>query len=303
MKGYGAVVYVRTYDKCSNYSVRLLGTKSRVAPLKTVTLPRLELCGALLVSKLICAVKRALNENITRQYLWSDSKVVVAWLNNSPHMWQTFVANRVAEIKDVTDIADWRHVKGEENPVDLVSRGLLPQELINNDLWFKGPTWLCSNFEVRLPQSSSTTVVHIDEMPEKRKHVAGVTAIEISTSLPIMTKMSSFHKLNRVIAYCLRWSDRHRKSKQQLPGETGPLKVHELRKAKLSIIRWVQKYAFPDELKTLERGEPISNKSPILSLNPFLSKDNLIRVGGRLRNARLQFDTRHPILMPSNLYI
>jgi hypothetical protein len=71
--------------------------------------------------------------------------VVLAWLNNSPNTWQTFVANRTAEIQELTAISEWRHVKGKENPADLVSRGLSPCKLVDNELWFKGPSWLHSN--------------------------------------------------------------------------------------------------------------------------------------------------------------
>jgi hypothetical protein len=71
--------------------------------------------------------------------------VVLAWLNNSPNTWQTFVANQTAEIQELTAISEWRHVKGKENPADLVSRGLSPCKLVDNELWFKGPSWLHSN--------------------------------------------------------------------------------------------------------------------------------------------------------------
>jgi hypothetical protein len=134
MSAYGATIYVRTFAE-NNCLVRLLCSKSRVAPLKTITLPRLELCAALLLARLIVSVKKgAKHSRHQTVFMESDSMVVLAWLNNSPNTWQTFVANRTAEIQELTAIAEWRHVKGKENPADLVSRGLSPRELVDNEI-------------------------------------------------------------------------------------------------------------------------------------------------------------------------
>ncbi|XP_068916892.1 uncharacterized protein [Tenebrio molitor] len=181
MSAYGATIYVRTFAE-NNCLVRLLCSKSRVAPLKTITLPRLELCAALLLARLIVSVKKALNIRVTKQYLWSDSMVVLAWLNNSPNTWQTFVANRTAEIQELTAIAEWRHVKGKENPADLVSRGLSPRELVDNELWFKGPSWLHSNVADLSPNTLNTAIDH-DEIPERPRspHMGGLWEINVKS--------------------------------------------------------------------------------------------------------------------------
>jgi hypothetical protein len=300
MSAYGATIYVRTFAE-NNCSVRLLCSKSRVAPLKTITLPRLELCAALLLARLIVSVKKALNIRVTKQYLWSDSMVVLAWLNNSPNTWQTFVANRTAEIQELTAISEWRHVKGKENPADLVSRGLSPRELVDNELWFKGPSWLHSNVADLSPNTPNTAIDH-DEIPERRKQT--IVAAEVMTiPLPVLTKISSFHKLYRIIAYCLRWLHNHRKSKQRQLGDSGAIKIHELQRAKITIIQLVQNQAFADDLKILRQNKALPNKGRLLTLSPFLSKNNLIRVGGRLRNASLKFDTKHPILLPNDHHV
>jgi hypothetical protein len=165
----------------------------------------------------------------------------------------------------------------------------------------KGPSWLHSNVADLSPNTLNTAIDH-DEIPERRKQT--IVAAEVMTiPLPVLTKISSFHKLNRIIAYCLRWLHNHRKSKQGQLGDSGAIKIHELQRAKITIIQLVQKQAFADDLKILRQNKALPNKSRLLTLSPFLSKNNLIRVGGRLRNASLKFDTKHPILLPNDHHV
>ncbi|XP_063900182.1 uncharacterized protein LOC135119722 [Zophobas morio] len=146
MSAYGACVYIRTLDLNTNsYKTELLCARSRVSPLKTITLPRLELCAAVLLARLIHKLLPTINLNITTQYMWTDSSIVLSWLASSPSTWNVFVANRVAEISTLTSISNWHHVKCADNPADIVSRGELPNKLITSDLWWHGPYWLSKN--------------------------------------------------------------------------------------------------------------------------------------------------------------
>ncbi|XP_054713716.1 uncharacterized protein LOC129223174 [Uloborus diversus] len=139
---YGACVYMFSSNARNSSCSKLLCSKSRVAPIKTVTVPRLELCAAVLLAKLVTKVLRVLNLKDNFIYFYSDSTIVLAWLQRSPCELKTFVASRVATIQRLTDINRWFHVKSEENAADLVSRGLDPEQLINNDFWFNGPPFL-----------------------------------------------------------------------------------------------------------------------------------------------------------------
>lgn len=140
-KAYGVCVYIRVPNGTESYKISLLCAKSRVAPLKTITLPRLELCGALLLARLMRRVAASLKIIRERQHFWCDSMIVLNYIAAEPSRWTTFVANRVSEIQETTN-KNWRHVPTAENPADLVSRGMDITGLSTASLWWNGPHWL-----------------------------------------------------------------------------------------------------------------------------------------------------------------
>ncbi|XP_022172770.1 uncharacterized protein LOC111035451, partial [Myzus persicae] len=142
-KGYAAAVYLRV-ETATTVHCHLITGKSKVAPLKRSTIPRLELCGAVLASKLLRFVADAYKDRITIDELhaWTDSTTALVWIRSSPHRWATFIANRTSLIHDLNPPSIWRHVPTKENPVDCASRGLFPSELLNHSLWWTGPSFL-----------------------------------------------------------------------------------------------------------------------------------------------------------------
>ncbi|XP_043474409.1 uncharacterized protein LOC122506354 [Leptopilina heterotoma] len=141
-KGYGACIYVRSIDSREKIECHLLCAKSRVAPLKTITLPCLELCSAVLLSNLFLSVYKSLNMPVHEITFWTDSSIALSWINTSPHQLKTFVANRVSDIQKKTNGHNWKHVKSSDNPADSLSRGQKPAEFIMNKIWKEGPHWL-----------------------------------------------------------------------------------------------------------------------------------------------------------------
>jgi hypothetical protein len=113
-----------------------------VAPLKQLTIPRLELSAATLLAKLYKKAIRALNTTINESYLWTDSSIVLTWIQGPSNKWKTFVGNRVAVVQEETASATWRHVPIQSNFADLISRGVEPTTLATSTLWWKGPQWL-----------------------------------------------------------------------------------------------------------------------------------------------------------------
>ena len=122
---------------------QLLCSKTRVAPLKSPTIPRLELMSARILAVLMNTVKNALQSqvNIDKVRLWLDSKTALYWIQNK-NEWKQFVQHRVNEILTLTKKDEWGHVSGLEHPADLGSRGVTIRQLVENKLWWEGPKWL-----------------------------------------------------------------------------------------------------------------------------------------------------------------
>lgn len=135
-RGYGCCAYLVSATSL------LICTKSRVSPLKTISIPRLELCAALLGAELGTKLLNILKLQIISVYCWTDSTITLAWIQKSPHLLNTFVANRVTKIQNCTTKENWFHVPSSENPADTISRGATPQELKENQLYWTGPEWL-----------------------------------------------------------------------------------------------------------------------------------------------------------------
>jgi hypothetical protein len=131
-------LYLRSVNQQREIT-KLVCSKSRVAPVKKITLPRLELCGALLLAQLLQKTMPALNLKIDEIWLWTDSLIVLSWLATSASKWKTFVANRVSQIQELTAGCEWRHVASASNPADLISRGTTPEALKKCKLWWQGP--------------------------------------------------------------------------------------------------------------------------------------------------------------------
>ncbi|XP_055623293.1 uncharacterized protein LOC129766719 [Toxorhynchites rutilus septentrionalis] len=291
---YGACIYARTISQTGLIKVELLSSKSRPAPLKRVSIARLELCGALLAAKLYQKVRHALKMDDTEAWFWSDSTVVLCWLRSPSYVWPTYVANRVSQIQEWTKGHRWNHVKGTENPADLVSLGVTPKDFVDLQNWFHGPAWLS------LLDQHWNNPKRYDDPPEdqlERKRII-LTALTHMEPHPLIDRISSYWKLLRVTALCLRFARKCQRRHNEIP-DISHISVAELQVAKQVLVRQVQQEAFATELKELSNHRVVPVRSPLKLLNPFLDQQGVLRVGGRLEAANESFPVRQPIIIPS----
>ncbi|XP_011859616.1 PREDICTED: uncharacterized protein LOC105557081 [Vollenhovia emeryi] len=121
----GACLYVQAEDEQGTYTSRLLCSKSRIAPIKPISIPRLELCSAVLLARLIDSVRRNLKVHIDGILAWSDSQVTLCWIRGDVTRWKPFVANRVSEIIELLSANRWNYVKGPKIPLTSFREALL----------------------------------------------------------------------------------------------------------------------------------------------------------------------------------
>jgi len=292
-KGYAAAIYLRV-ETATVIHCRLITGKSKVAPLKKTTIPRLELCGAVLAAKLLNLVKVTYHERlkIDTTYAWTDSTTALAWIQSSPHRWATFVANRTSQIQDLTAPSIWHYVPTHDNPVDCASRGLFPSELVNHPLWWTGPAFLkessdkwpaLSNLQVKTPNNLTHS--------EAKKPTVFLVRTEV-VIVNLLTRFSSLEKILRIVSYIYRFASVH-----PTTATTAIVSAEEFVRALRGLIRGVQHEAFLDDLTRLQKGERCSKT--IRHLDPFIDETGLLRVGGRLDNAKIPYAHKHPILLPA----
>ena len=290
---YAGTVYIRVQDQNGRVHSSLVLAKTKVAPIKRLTIPRLELCGAKLLSQLLQHTQRALNISTENTFAWTDSTIVLNWLVGNPRRLKTFVGNRVSHIMQSIPPDRWNHVSSSDNPADCASRGLFPSELSEHHLWWNGPEWL------RLPsdQWPSQPPVAQAEMPmEEERSVCLHAIIDRQPIIPLQ-QFSSFSHLKRVTAWILRFIDRCRKSKTDCPNSLY-LSSAEIKASEIYWISLTQYQSFFIEIQSLKKGESLLKSSRLFSLHPFIDSLGLLRVGGRCQNSQMPFSVIHPVILP-----
>ncbi|CAK1589278.1 unnamed protein product [Parnassius mnemosyne] len=290
---YAGCVYIRLTSKDGNIYTYLIMAKTRVAPLRApLTIPRLELMAALLLSKLLDKIANLYRDRICpeRIYAWSDATIVLAWLRSSPHEWKTFVSNRTSDILSRVPASCWHHVPSADNPADAASRGLLPTAMVQHDLWYHGPAWLrrsADNWPVET-QTMSTC--------EEKRNLTLSSAM--STAPPvqnteIIMRFSSLGKLVRITALIFRFYNKCKRVKNSFPGY---ITVPEYNFSLNRLIYLTQQSVFQDDILKISQGRLPSNQ--LRRLTPFLDSDKLLRVGGRIHKSLLPFESKHQIILP-----
>ncbi|XP_067021942.1 uncharacterized protein [Acropora muricata] len=331
--GYGSVAYLRLCDNIGRIHCSFLMGKARLAPIKAVTIPRLELTAATVSVRLGEIVKKELDESLDIVHYHTDSVTVLRYISNDQKQFQVFVANRVQTIRNLSDPSQWKYVDTKENPADDASRGLDAKALKQQQRWLRGQGFLWQPEKDWPAQPSSLGEVSNEDLEIKRQVNACVTTI--TDPPPTITKLfqyfSDWYRLKKAVAVFLRvktiLQERRLKriNEQHGPPATAndkaskpiigrsSLTVQELEEAEQSIICFSQSQSFDNELKSLDQAsldEPgyeqtpsqkrkneVTKASSLYRLDPFVD-GGLLRVGGRLNHADIPEESKHPVILP-----
>ncbi|XP_018393393.1 PREDICTED: uncharacterized protein LOC108772368 [Cyphomyrmex costatus] len=300
-----ACIYVQWKDDNSTQTfVSLLCSKVKVAPLKRQSIPRLELCSALLLARLIVNVKQAIQINVDGIYAWSDSMVALYWIRGDTSRWKPFVSNRVTEIISYLHASHWGHVKSSENPADLLSRGATPAKLKDNQLWWHGPKWLSeplpANSKQFPPEVSEDDIANVEtetKVKARLCHLHTQQSFQNESIHKLIQDCSTMTKIERSLAYCLRFIGNCRKKVgDRLQTK---LTLQEIGEVRQMIIKYTQNLHFREELQNLQGKGQMKASNKLYQLHAFLDENGIIRVGGRLQEAPWTFERKHPILLPA----
>ncbi|XP_073841380.1 uncharacterized protein [Musca autumnalis] len=272
LSAYGACVYARS--ECNGkVTAHLLCSKSRVAPLKVMTVPKLELSAAALLADLLDGLSKVLPKDL-EYHCWSDSMVVLSWIREQPSNFNVFVSNRVSRIQSITSTMKWHYVPTNLNPSDILSRGASPTELLNSRLWKQGPDFLVKN-STNWPQ-------HLDfitELPERRRQVLATSkVVDISLTCKYY---NSFPKMQRIFGYIHRFISQ--KSQRKEIGKSTELSLDDIKIGTCLLITSIQRIHFENEYKRLSAGSNVEpSKSPddldILTPSHFLVGAPLVSI-------------------------
>ena len=313
--GFGAVSYLRLTNSEKEVCVAFVIGKARVAPLKHVTIPRLELAAAVVAVRLDKMLSKQLELNLSESVFWSDSMTVLKYIANTTTRFKTYVANRVSIISSLSNVGQWRHVGSKMNPADAASRGMKVGAFLKSSTWITGPDFL-GKTEREWPASVDKASLHPDADPEVREEVLSFAAQaeEVCPTTKLLLHFSSWTRLKRAVAWIMKLKEKLRlkiKENAQCGDQTPvkqvkktnylPLTVDDLLLAEEAIVRFVQKKHYSSELAALKSGG-VKKSSQLYKLDP-IAIDDVLRVGGRLSRSALPVETKHPAILPKESHV
>ena len=297
---YGVASYVRLTNKAGKVRTMLVMAKSRLAPLKKMTIPRLELSAAALAVKQDSMINRemGLEVNIQESYFWTDSSIVLQYIQNEDKRFHTFVANRVQQIHNGSTPDQWRHIPTKMNPADDISRGLSAKALCEDARWINGPAFLQLDPSM-WPQTSQEI-----SLSQKDAEVKPYNVKIMSTQV---SNVQNPHPINNLIQHYSNWMDLRRgvawliAVKGVLSKKTDPISILQadnIRQAELSLIKYIQQQSFPTEMDLLKTGKTqVHKKSSLFPLQPILMHD-VICLGTRFSNSQFPDEFKFPAILP-----
>ncbi|XP_045032691.1 uncharacterized protein LOC123474542 [Daphnia magna] len=258
---FGACCYLRM--ECEeNVDTKFVFAKSRVAPIKSLSIPRLELQAAVLATRIAVSVKKELRLPIHSTLFWTDSEVVLKWLKSEHRRYSQFVHHRINEITETSSNEEWRFISGRENPADDCSRGLRPTKLDNQHRWFTGPPF------IQRPVSQWAQQDHrqeptAEELEVMKERVVLSTSIQTDPIANLFNDRSSLEELISAVIDIKKGTEDKDQEKQERATT-----VAEREEARRTLIHKMQEACFEKDVKTLIAGKQLKKTSRLLKLTP-----------------------------------
>ncbi|XP_057709746.1 uncharacterized protein LOC130927761 [Corythoichthys intestinalis] len=295
VSGYGMCSYLRAVGTAGEVHCSLAMGKSRVPPSKVTTIPRLELSAAVVAVRTGDMLKRELEITLSKEVYWTDSKVVLGYINNEARRFHVFVANRIERIKQSTESTQWSYVVSEENPADHASRGLTAEQLQRSN-WFTGPALLWQkvvpSVEVKVGELS------VCDPEVKNVQVLNTQANEQRSLLDRLCKFSNWSRMIKAIARLKRFL---KDKKNPRKGSSQASTLQDRKEAEVLILKLVQDTAFSHVMQSLKHSKTMQTEDKVNKLHklcPFKDDQGILRVGGRLTHATLDSHVKHPVILP-----
>ncbi|XP_057369624.1 uncharacterized protein LOC130690719 [Daphnia carinata] len=294
--GFGAVAYARTTYASERIDVSFIIAKTHVAPLKQLSIPRLELQGAVEALHLAILICHEMNLDLSQITFHVDSQTVLRWIHSANVKYEVFVGNRIGKILMNTDYRQWRHVPGVMNPADVCSRGLDPSNLKELQQFHQGPAFLL------LEPPSWPKWDQIDQDDHQDPEAIHVYKVRTEPSDNVIDQCVEYYsnkvRLERVLAWCLRFIANCCAKVKRVKLTSGELTPVETEKALARCIQRAQEVAYPEDVLFLKKGKELPNRSKLKQFRPFIDEQHLMRVGGRIGQAPIDYVTRHPVILP-----
>ncbi|XP_055614827.1 uncharacterized protein LOC129761145 [Toxorhynchites rutilus septentrionalis] len=298
MAAFACVAYLRA-EVAGQIQCALVTGKAKVAPLKLMSVPRLELQAAVLGSRLVESICSTHTLPITKRFIWTDSKTVLGWINSDQRSYRQFVAFRTGEILEKTKANEWHWVPSDSNASDDATKWKRGPNLCPEGRWFGGPDFLHLSEEYwpSIPEEKYDTT--------EEQQSSMVMHHYIIDSVFDWERFSNWNRLTRTVGFVVRYLGNLREIARQLPTTKGPLSQAELAKAEAWIFHSTQKEIFAKEVTMLStvdttgKSVRLDSDSKLFKLSPFLNNNGVLRVETRISLAAFAlYDTRNPIILP-----
>ncbi|XP_056094778.1 uncharacterized protein LOC130073406 [Rhinichthys klamathensis goyatoka] len=297
-KAYSTVAYLLRVAEDGAKTTCLVASKSRVAPLKKISLPRLKLMGAVIGARLGNSLLKPLNLELHQVHMWTDSMIVLQWIRSPAHKWKQFVSNRVSEIQSLTNPAMWSHCKGKFNPADLPTRGQTATNLKESELWWKGPSFLTALNQLEESDEDQSDEDVTSELKQGQQVIVQLSSGSDEKGMEPVLDLLKYSKLKRVLRVTA-WIKRFVHNTSSSSKMRGELTADEMFEAEKYWIKVTQDSSFSYEINLLKAGKTLNADSKIRDLKPFLDEDELLCVGGRLQQSDFSYREKHPWILPN----